>query len=52
MTCDKTKPNNLSSVPHDYENVGEEYGSLGDGGSYDVLKCKVCGRIAYSMMAD
>jgi hypothetical protein len=52
VNCDPTKESRLSPVPHDYEHVGEEYGSLGDGGSYDILKCRVCGRVAYSPMAD
>lgn len=50
--CDPTKESRLSPVPHDYETVAEEYGSLGGGGSYDVLRCRVCGRVAYSAMAD
>lgn len=51
-TCDRTKESRLSPVPHDYEVVGEEYGSLGDGGSYEELRCRGCGRVAYSAMAD
>jgi hypothetical protein len=51
-TCDPKSPSDQSPVPHDYEEVGEEYGSLGDGGSYTILKCRVCGRRAYSAMAD
>lgn len=31
---------------------GEDYGSLGDGGSYDIYKCDVCGGTHYSPMAD
>lgn len=50
--CDKTMSNATSPVPHDYESAGEEYGSLGDGGSYWRLRCKQCGRIAYSPMPD
>jgi len=50
--CDKTKESRLSPVPHKYDLVGEEYGSLGGGGSYEVYKCRVCGRVSYSMMAD
>jgi hypothetical protein len=50
--CDRTKESRLSPVPHDYEMIGEEYGSLGDGGSYEKLKCRECGRVAYSQMAD
>lgn len=50
--CDPTKESRLSPVPHDYEVVDQEYGSLGDGGSYDVLECKNCGRRAYSSLPD
>lgn len=50
--CDPKLESRLSPAPHDYEVVGEEYGSLGDGGSYEKLKCKVCDRIAYSMLPD
>lgn len=50
--CDPTKPSAESAVPHDYEAVDEEFGSLADGGSYDVLLCRNCGRRAYSPMAD
>lgn len=39
-------------MPHDYEVVGEEYGSLGSGGSYEVYKCRRCGRVAYSQLPD
>lgn len=52
VECDSTKESRLSPVPHDYEHVGEEYGSLADGGSYDVLKCRNCDRVAYSQMPD
>jgi hypothetical protein len=50
--CDPTKESRLSPVPHAYEVVGEEYGSLADGGSYEVLRCHCCGRVAYSPMGD
>lgn len=50
--CDRAKESRLSPVPHDYEETDQDYGSLADGGSYDVLKCRACGRIAYSQMAD
>lgn len=52
LTCIKEYEDRLSPVPHDYEMVGEEYGSLDSGGSYDILKCRVCGRVAYSPIAD
>lgn len=52
VTCDPTKENRDSPVPHDYEYVDDEYGSLGEGGSYEVWKCRRCGRVAYSMMPD
>jgi hypothetical protein len=50
--CDPAKPNAESPVPHDYEVIGEEYGSLASGGSYEVLECRVCGRVAYSPLPD
>jgi uncharacterized OB-fold protein len=52
LTCDPRKPSQRSPVPHLYEEAGEEYESLGNGGSYYVLKCKNCGRVAYSPMPD
>lgn len=52
MTCDPKKTSRQSPEPHDYEVIGEEYGSLADGGSYEILKCKACGRIAYSQLPD
>ena len=52
VECDPTKQSSLSPVPHDYEHVGEEDGSLADGGCYDVLRCRNCGRVAYSQVAD
>lgn len=51
-TCDKTLESRLSPVPHSYDVVGTEEGSLSDGGTYDVLECRRCGRVAYSMVAD
>lgn len=50
--CDPHLESRLSPIPHDYEVVGDEDGSLADGGSYDVLKCRRCGRVAYSPIAD
>jgi hypothetical protein len=51
-TCDPTQPNATSPWPHDYEVIDEEYGSLGEGGSYFVLRCRRCRRWAYEPMAD
>lgn len=50
--CDPTKPSGRSPVRHDYEVVGDDYGSLADGGSYEQLRCRRCGRIAFSPLAD
>lgn len=50
--CDPTKMSRDSPVPHRYVVVDEEYDSLANGGSYDVLRCTVCGRIAYSPLPD
>lgn len=51
-TCDPTKPSHLSPAPHDYTEVGEDFGSLADGGSYVVLRCRACDRQAYSPLPD
>jgi hypothetical protein len=37
---------------HTYQVTGEEYGSLGSGGSYEILTCSRCGRRAYSALPD
>ncbi len=50
--CDPERASALSPVPHDYEAAGEDYGSLADGGSYERLRCRNCGRIAYSQLPD
>ncbi len=53
IVCDRSKPSADSPVPHDYKATGDvEYGSLAQGGSYEVLECRKCGRRAYSMLAD
>lgn len=52
VRCDRTKESARSPVPHAYEVTGAEYDSLSNGGSYDILTCQACGRIAYSSMAD
>jgi hypothetical protein len=50
--CDPAQPSALSPAPHDYEAAGDDYGSLADGGSYERLRCRKCGRIAYSQLPD
>lgn len=50
--CDPELPSALSPVPHEYDPAGAEYGALADGGSYDRLRCRNCGRIAYSPLPD
>lgn len=50
--CDPSLANDESPVAHDYEEIGEEYGSLGAGGSYWQLRCRACGRVAYRQMPD
>lgn len=52
VSCDPGKPNSSSPVPHDYDIVGEEYGSLASGGSYEKLECNKCHRIAYMQLPD
>ena len=52
MSCDPALPSAQSPVPHDYEHVEDEYGSLADGGSYEKLRCRSCGRITYSPLPD
>jgi hypothetical protein len=50
--CDPGQPSVLSPVPHDYEIIGTEYGSLAEGGSYEQLRCRACERIAYRQLPD
>jgi hypothetical protein len=50
--CDPKLPTVLSPVPHDYVHVDDEYDSLANGGNYEILICKRCGRKAYSPMPD
>ena len=50
--CDRTKESRLSPSPHDYKVTGEDYGSLADGGDYEILECKNCGRRAYNQLPD
>lgn len=50
--CNPNLPNARSPEPHDYERIDTEYGSLGSGGSYDVLVCRNCGRRAYDPLPD
>jgi hypothetical protein len=45
--CDPTKPNAESPVPHEYRPDGDECVSLADGASFERLKCRRCGRVAY-----
>lgn len=35
-----------------YLDDGEEIGSLGEGGSYDICKCSNCGKRVYVAVAD
>lgn len=51
-TCDRTKTSDESPIPHDYQYLTDEYGSLADGGSYEVYACTRCGRRAYSALPD
>jgi hypothetical protein len=37
---------------HTWVYVEDEYGSLGDGGSYEAYKCSNCNRKSYVQMAD
>lgn len=52
VRCDPALPSALSPVPHDYDHAGDDYGSLADGGSYEELRCRNCGRTAYSPLPD
>lgn len=52
LECDPLVPSNQSPIPHDYEVVDQEYGSLDAGGSYGILLCKRCKRIVYSQLPD
>ena len=51
-TCDPNQPDATSPWPHDYEEIGEEYGSLADGGSYTVFRCRRCRRKAFAPLPD
>lgn len=51
-TCDSTKPDSQSPWPHDYVYVDDEYGSLAEGGSYEIHKCTRCGRVTYFQLPD
>lgn len=37
---------------HDWKDIGEEIGSLGEGGCYDIYQCRLCGKIEYSEVPD
>lgn len=37
---------------HDYEYVDDEYGSLADGGSYEMHDCSKCGHRIYVPLPD
>jgi hypothetical protein len=50
--CDPTKRSAESPIPHEYRPDGEEYGSLADGGSYERLTCRRCGRTVYVPLPD
>ena len=42
----------LTAEKHNWVFVETEYGSLGDGGSYDVYKCSKCGKRKYVQLPD
>jgi len=50
--CNPLLPSAHSPVPHDYAVTDTEYGDLGSGGSYEVLECQACQRIAYRPLPD
>lgn len=52
VACDPARPSDASPVPHAYALVGYEYASLAAGGSYEVLLCLACGRVAYTSLPD
>jgi hypothetical protein len=37
---------------HDWEYEDDEYGSLADGGSYEIYRCRRCGERSYSQLPD
>ena len=37
---------------HEWEQEADEYGSLASGGSYEVYRCRVCGKVSYSQLPD
>jgi len=50
--CDPRKPSDQSPVPHEYRYHDDEYGSLADGGSYEIYICIHCRRRAYVQLPD
>jgi len=41
-----------SECKHEWRWVHDDYGSLGDGGSYEVYKCRKCGKTEYVPLPD
>jgi hypothetical protein len=41
-----------SDHEHDWEYLEDEYGSLADGGSYEVYKCRRCPELWYVPLPD
>ena len=37
---------------NEFDDMEDEYGSLGDGGSYERCRCTSCGKVHYSMLPD
>ena len=40
------------SHEHEWVYEDDEYGSLADGGSYEVYRCATCGRRSYAQLPD
>jgi hypothetical protein len=37
---------------HDFKYEGDDYGSLGGGGSYEIYRCTICRKSHYSPLPD
>jgi hypothetical protein len=43
---------NVGVHDHDWVQLDDEYGSLAQGGSYEVWECSVCGQRRYVQLPD
>lgn len=45
-------PEHIDGSEHEWVYEDDEYGSLADGGSYEVYRCSVCGKTKYVQLPD